>query len=446
MNLLKRVLNLQSGEAGLVLLMGLLLFGNSFALEVSEVVATSGFLSQVDVSNILIVWIIGMLLIIVSAGLQSLVVDRFNRVHLMRWVCLIVAGAYITLRLLFAVGAPEWLSFSLLFLLSDQQWLFFPLIFWVLANDRFQMAQGTRIFPLLIGFGFFGQVAGILMATFAPELLKSQALTSIELLSLNAGIFILLYIIVVFGLRDGSAAAPGAQHKGESIRHTISEGWEFVKNVDSFRYMSMAYLGLAIVITVIRYNFLSVTSSAVPDADFQRFYGLYRLILTGSSILMTVFITSRLIKAIGLKNAFLLTPLSMTLIVAAALVSSLLLLTTGGMIFAWVMYYTIDQTTRKTFQALVPEERRGRVSMFIDSYVPASGVIMAAVLVGATVIFGSLFGWAITPIIYLIIGLVAAGFTLWATLRLRATYDSSLLNPRMKRRARRSEVLDKLNF
>jgi threonine/homoserine/homoserine lactone efflux protein len=84
--------------------------------------------------------------------------------------------------------------------------------------------------------------------------------------------------------------------------------------------------------------------------------------------------------------------------------------------------------------------------MFIDSYVPASGVILASVLLGAVVIFGQLYSWSSTSVIYLIIGALGAAFCIWATIRLRATYDSSLLNPRMKRRQRRSDVLDKLNF
>jgi ATP:ADP antiporter, AAA family len=442
MNTFKRLLNINPGELGLVAILGVLLFGNSFALEVSEIVSTSGFLSQVSVPNILIVWIIDMALIIISAGLQSLIVDRFNRLQLMRWVTIVLAACYIGLRLLFVIDAPAWLNYSLLFLVSDQSWLFFPLIFWVLANDLFDVAQGKRLFPLLIASGFLGQIGGILLATSAPSFLSSLALTSVELLGINAVIYLLIYLVLLLGLRKVNLKFD--PRESESFRHTISEGWEFVKNVDSFRYMCMAYLGLAVVITVIRFNFLSFTSQNV--SDFQTFYGIYRLVLITASIIMTSFITSRLIQVIGMKNAFLVTPTSMLLIAFGAIFAPLLLVTTGGMILAWLMYYTIDQSTRKTFQGLVPEERRGRVSMFIDSYVPASGVILASVLVGAVIIFAQIYSWASPAVVYLIIGVLGAAFCIWATIRLRATYDSSLLNPRMKRRQRRSDVLDKLNF
>jgi hypothetical protein len=40
----------------------------------------------------------------------------------------------------------------------------------------------------------------------------------------------------------------------------------------------------------------------------------------------------------------------------------------------------------------------------------------------------------------------AAAVGLWAALRLRAVYDSSMLNWRLKRRERRSSVMDKLQF
>src|SRR3954469_19898634 len=84
LNSVGRFFRLRPGEYRLVLVMGLLLFANSLALEISDVVAISGFLQNVGVTELLIVYVVDMLLIILTAGLQSLVVDRFQRVTLLR--------------------------------------------------------------------------------------------------------------------------------------------------------------------------------------------------------------------------------------------------------------------------------------------------------------------------------------------------------------------------
>ncbi|NJO51178.1 MAG: hypothetical protein HC840_19010, partial [Leptolyngbyaceae cyanobacterium RM2_2_4] len=73
-------------ETYLVVTLWLLLLSNALACQVSDVVAVSGFLSSVGVNQILVVWLVDMLLTILITGLQSLIVDRFNRVNLMGWM------------------------------------------------------------------------------------------------------------------------------------------------------------------------------------------------------------------------------------------------------------------------------------------------------------------------------------------------------------------------
>ena len=90
-NSVGRFFRLRPGEYRLVSVMGLLLFTNSLALEISDVVAISGFLQNVGVPELLIVYIVDMLLIILTAGLQSLIVDRFQRVSLLRWMSIAIA-------------------------------------------------------------------------------------------------------------------------------------------------------------------------------------------------------------------------------------------------------------------------------------------------------------------------------------------------------------------
>jgi hypothetical protein len=92
----------------------------------------------------------------------------------------------------------------------------------------------------------------------------------------------------------------------------------------------------------------------------------------------------------------------------------------------------------------VPEERRGRVSMFMDSYLFAFGAIAGCLVIGAVVLLE--FSSATAAGVYLSVAAITAAIAIWAIMRMRSVYDTSLLNWRLKRRRRASTVLDKLEF
>ena len=118
----------------------------------------------------------------------------------------------------------------------------------------------------------------------------------------------------------------------------------------------------------------------------------------------------------------------------------------GGVVMQKLPQFTVDELARKSFQSLVPEERRGRVSVFIDSYLYSAASIAGSLITGAIVFAGLRLGVPQYYYAYLAAGVAAAAVGLWAALRLRAVYDFSLLNWRLKRRERRSSVMDKLQF
>jgi AAA family ATP:ADP antiporter len=445
---LKTLLNVRSGEARLVLLLGLLLMGNSMALAISNVVSVSGFLSEVGVNELLIVWIVDMLLVILATGLQSLVVDRFNRVSLLRWMSFVFALFYVLLRLLFVFGVPGWINYSLLFLLTEQQWLFFPLIFWILANDTFDMAQTKRLFPLIASGNFTGQIIGLGIAAAAPGLMSRANIPTNELLSLNVILYLLVYVMISEGLHQIKVRQ--TPHQQETVREALTEGWGFVKDVPSFRYLTLAMIMVTVSFTIVEFHclFVASTDSAFSDADsFQTFYSLYNLVATIAAITIQTFLTSRIINKINLKNTFFIYPASLLGSVALILAfpTSVASVVTGVGL-PRLSRGTVDETARKTFQALVPEERRGRVSMFMDSYLFAVGAIIGSLILGAIILSGKVFDLDHTYYIYLAISLWAAVVTLLLIFRMRSVYDASLLNWRLKRRQRSAGVLDKLDF
>lgn len=447
---LNRLFRLYPAERGLVLTLGFLLLSNSLALNLSDVVAISGFLNDVGPNGLLGVWVVNMLLIGLTAGLQSLVVDRFNRIKVMQFMCLTLMVAYIILPLMFAVTVlPNWLNYSTLYLLAEQQGLFFPIIFWVLANDLFDAAQGRRLFPIISSWAFAGQILGLSLAAAFPFLSVAVNVASQELLFFNAFLFLLAYILLTRRMR--TLKIRQTQYSVETIRETLTEGWGFVREVPAFRYLMFSMLAVYLTFTILDYHFLAVSDSAPALSEagsFQTFYAAFHLILTLVAVAVQGVLTSRIMTHSGLQNTFLILPSILLTSVAAVLVIPGLISASLGLGIPYLTKDSIDESAQKSLQGLVPEERRGRVSLFMDSYLYALGTILGCLATGAAIIIGHQWPNISAYYFYLPMALLSAGCAVVAIYRMRTNYETSLLNWRLKRRSRRAsatsvfEVLD----
>jgi AAA family ATP:ADP antiporter len=200
----------------------------------------------------------------------------------------------------------------------------------------------------------------------------------------------------------------------------------------------------------VEFHFLAIIStdtSFSSASSFQTFYSLYNLGVTLMAIAIQTMLTGRLLNRIGLKNVFVIFPaillagISWILVFPTNLISVI-----SGLAVPRLSRSTIDEPARKSFQALVPAERRGRVSMFMDSYLFAVGAIVGSLILGIVILLKSQLGSLHEYDIYLGIAAIATVITLWFAIQMRGAYDASLLNWRLKRRQRASGVLDKLDF
>ena len=438
---LNRIFRLRPGEFGLIFVLGLVLLLNSVAVQVSGIVSISNFLSEGGVNYLLIVWIVDDLLILLTAGLQTLVVDRFDRIKLMRWMTLGFAAVFIILRLMFLAGVPGWLNYSLLYLAAEQQELFVPLVFWILANDMLNMAQTKRLFPIIASWGLAGRLLGIGVAAISPGLFARLGLQTEAILILNILVYLAAFLVITGGLRRAKISP--IRRKRETVRETLTEGWGFMREVLSFRYLMLAIVALSVADIAIGFHFYVVSDQAFGSPDsYQRFLSLYRLGVTIAAIIVQAFITSRIIKHTSVQNALLILPFAVLAGLSWMIALPGLLSSTGGLVLQRLTSSTVDESAKKSLQALVPEERRGRVSMFMDSYLPSTGTILGAAITGLIVLTGIQAGLTNYFYIYLTVGLLAALFAIWAIFKMGSVYDVSLLNWRLKRRRRASSVLD----
>lgn len=440
---IKGFFRVRPNEIRLVAVMGSMIFLHSLALQTANIVSISGFLSEVSVDSILILWIIEMILIIASTAAQSLIIDRFQRLKLLRWMSIGFFALYALLALMFAAGLPGWLNYSLLMLFVDQQLYFFPAIYWILANDMMEMSQAKRIFPIIATFGVIGEIAGLGISAVAPGVLRTLMLDPSALIYLVMAAYLgtagLTFTLRKIRIRQ-------TLQQTATVKESLSEGWNFVKDIPSFRYLMLSMLAIAIVVTIIEYHFLASTERVYNQMEnFQTFYSLIFLAQTLVAIGLQAFVTGRLITKFGLKNTFVIMPICAMLCIVWALGFPGIASGAGAYLVAKLALNSVDDIARKTLQSLVPEERRGRVSIFMDSYLFATGVILSAILVGLVLIVQPRMPSVSSEVIYLTIGGILSIIALWWILRMRTVYDSSLFNWRLKRRQRTASIIDKLN-
>ncbi len=240
-----------------------------------------------------------------------------------------------------------------------------------------------------------------------------------------------------------------AKGKGESVREILQEGSGFIKDVPLFRYLAISMLLVGLALTVVEYHFLFTVDRSVANdpSRFQTFYGLYKILLVMATWGFQWLITGRLLEKTGTKNLFVVMPASLIGAVGGALALPGLVGAAGGRFLARLIQYAWDEPARKLVENLVPDERRGRVSTFLDTYYYAVATIFGCLVMGALVLLsllGVLAEQTVIVIYLAMAGLASAG-AVWSALRLRAVYDQSLLNWRLSR-SRRKSVLDGIEF
>jgi len=443
-----RIINIKPEESKLAFSLWLLIAVNTLVLELSDVVATAGFVSNLGVDKIPWLWIVTTLLTIFAAGGYLMVVDRYSRLQLVTWLLVGLAMVYLFLEFLFAFHAPDWVTYPVLYLLADQQFMIMPLAFWALASDVYAVTESKRVFPFIASGAVIGGLTGNAIAALVTYLVEkydfglSQIFTGVAiLLIMSAGLLRMVF-------NDNTLRTRQSREENGTLRDTFKIGTDYFLNVPVLKAVGILMLFTGVMLTLIEFNFLSVINNSVSnDLEFQRFLGYYKAIQTIGLLIFQWLITSRLLSKIQLKNAFAVLPIAMTAASGLALALPALLGAVSARFVARTVYTAWDDPARKTLQGLVPDERRGRISAFMDSYFITSATVVGCIIL---IVLLALRSFAIITSqtvvwVYLGIAIVAAVSAIFTSFYLRKVYDTSMLNYRLARSKRKS-MLDGIEF
>src|SRR5688572_10881735 len=96
---LSRLFRVRKEEAYIVVILSLLLLGNTAARQMSGIVGISDLINTGGVNQTLVVNAINGVLIFITALISTLIIDRFNRIELLKWTSFTFAIVFLFLRI-----------------------------------------------------------------------------------------------------------------------------------------------------------------------------------------------------------------------------------------------------------------------------------------------------------------------------------------------------------
>lgn len=441
-----RLLNLHEGEGPLVATLFVVLAVNAAVLELSDVVATAGFVSNLGAHRIPWLWIADMAVALVMATFVAMRIDGMARLRLLTWMIGGLAVVYLLLLGLWRAGLPDWITYPALYIIADQQFMLFPLAFWALVNDVYSMAQAKRLIPV-IGAGMaIGSVAGNLLPAVSAAILQQRGGNNAYLFAVAIMLLLASLVLLRLSFRRREVRARRSTPEEGHVRRTLQVGMDYFTKLPILRYLGISMLLIGLALTIIEFNFLyMIEASFTTSLAFQTFYGLYKTVLIVSLVLFQGFVTGRVLAKIPLQNGYPGLPLTLLFASGLAALGANLAGAAVSRFAARFVERAWDEPVRKATLALVPDERRGRVSTFLDSYSFSLATILGSLIL--LLLFWAGAGLRPLYVVYTYLGVaaIASAGAIWAARQAQATYDASLLNWRLSR-SRRKSALDGIEF
>ncbi len=403
----------------------------------TEVVASSQMLARVGSGALLVIFPLGGIGLILIALAQFRYIDHRARLPMIRTVSLGYGLAFaIAVGLLWQSIIPV-VAIGVVWLLADQLNFLMPLLIWSLASDEFNVAESRKIYPWIVTWTYAGQLLGLALSAVTPWLLRSTSVPLTALLVIDPIVCVFVALWLPRVLR-GTPAAKGSA-KPEQLGAAIRSARDFIEGVPVWRHFFIASV-LTFVAGGTLYLVFLANAERIIGADagqLQTLLGWAGLVWFAACWAIQTFAAERIQNRIGIPGVLLVLPVALVIggaLLAVGSVTGSLAVLIAGISFWLVPRWSIDENARRSALALVPDERRARVSFVVDLVPIAIGLIIS----GPLALFGILTGeyWVIA-----LACVVVAAIAIRPSLRVRSEWEDSLLNWRLRRR-KQNRTLD----
>lgn len=403
-NKLLSLLNIQSGEVRLVLLVlayAILLYA---ANVLAQTAALSLFLAQFDAQSLPYTYI-G--LSVAAAAISTAYLKLSERFALPRMlsgslglVLLTLAGYWLSLRL----TPANWLTFSLPIYVGVVNTLIFT-AFWNLLGRLFNLQQGKRLFGLLTS----GEHIATTAAGFLAPLLVAW-LGALDLLGVSV-----VFLMGAWGLLIYLNRTYAAHLHSPSEEETTAETPPAANPSLKERYILLIF-GLYTLYMLATYFvdniFYLRVETQYPDEDhLAGFLGFFFGLGGALSLIVQVFVTGRLFSQYGVRLILLVTPLMLGL--GAALAALIGAFSGGTVVLFWLAALTYlamsvlaspDTAAFNVLYQPLPARQRTRLQTILDGVLsPIAGGVAGLILL----LLGDLLGFGPVQLGYVLLFLLA---------------------------------------
>jgi len=330
------------------------------------------------------------LLLLGAVPLYSVLASRMTRMVLINTVTLFFTACLGVFYLLAQLDVPLGVIFYLWVGVFN---LMVPAQFWAFSNDLYSPESGKRIFVIIA----FGANSGAIFGSYITRQL-AEPLGVYQLLLVAAGLLIFNLVLTnIVDARDIKPEAAGKrnENKDESEK-TIGKGGAFQLVFKSKYLLLIAFLMLflnwvnttgeyILGKTVLNFAQEAVTSGAAQDSTLKQyitiFYAEFYGIVNIATLLIQLFVVSRILKYFDVRIAILVLPIIAMIGYSVLAFIPILAIVRSVKTAENSTDYSLQNTVRQILFLPTTREQKYKAKQAIDSFFVRVGDVMSALLV-----------------------------------------------------------------
>lgn len=368
--LLKKILDVKTGEWLRVVLMFLYIFLIIASLLIVKPVSKSLFLTSFGIAKLPYVY----MLVAFFAALVTTIYARFSRSLRLNYLI-----AYSTLFYIFCL-ALFWILLDtgfrgIWFIYVFYIWVaIFGVIatsqFWLLANYVFDVRQAKRLFGIIGAGAISGGIFGGYLTNYLATIIGSTNLLFICIAFLSLCLLILRTVWDREVEQNYHEKTSLQQRKQQRKQAETANPIAIILNSPHLKYLASLVAVAVVVANIIDYQFSAVATETIPEKDeLSAFFGFWLSSLSIVSLVIQLFFTNYILKSQGLLKALYFLPVgilvgSLAFLAAPVLWAAVLIKVADG-----GFKQSIHKAGLELLALPIPKNMKDKAKAFIDVFV-----------------------------------------------------------------------------
>lgn len=372
---LGRALKVREGEWRPLITMAVMFFLLFTCLIYGRSIRTALFLQTFGIERLPEMYLFTYAILAVVSTAYSALVDRFDKTRLLSASSIFFCILFFVSR--FLISYPPYLIF--VFAAVEVQAILTIIQFWTIADSKYTVREGKRLFPLIMLFGLAAAGLSALSIKFIVSIIQAE------------NIFILISFLMFINylmlrkFRVERKPERGAENPFRQYLGQIKEGFSYIFGSSFLIAYAVMAMSIYLVNSVIEFEFASAAASSMHTLnELTQYFGLVQGGATFLAFMTQMLFTARIIETLGIPAAVLIYPSVIFLAISGMTIKFGLAAATLSKMINDLFLYSIHDTVSSVLLNPVPERVRGKTRIFIQGIVrPAAAVVSSIFLIFA---------------------------------------------------------------